>query len=52
VFEALPADDPQVRHPDITRANQPLLGAEIDVRGRLRHTIAQFTAVLLEPAPR
>jgi nucleoside-diphosphate-sugar epimerase len=52
VFEALPVDDPQVRQPDITRANQALAGEpEVDVREGLRRTIAHYTAVLLEPAP-
>jgi hypothetical protein len=37
VFDALPIDDPQVRQPDITRANQLLgWGPEIDVREGLR----------------
>jgi dTDP-glucose 4,6-dehydratase len=47
VYEALPADDPQVRRPDITRARQ-LLGwePEIDVREGLRRTIAHYTQVL------
>jgi dTDP-glucose 4,6-dehydratase len=40
VFEALPADDPQVRQPDITRAKQ-LLGwePEVELRTGLRRTI-------------
>jgi dTDP-glucose 4,6-dehydratase len=51
VFEALPVDDPQVRQPDITRAQQ-LLGWEpdIDVREGLRRTIAHYTATLGAPA--
>ena len=49
VFEALPVDDPQVRQPDITRAQQ-LLGwdPEIELEDGLRKTIAslgQETAV-------
>jgi dTDP-glucose 4,6-dehydratase len=49
VFEALPVDDPQVRQPDITRAQQ-LLGwkPEIDLEEGLRRTIellGQETAV-------
>jgi dTDP-glucose 4,6-dehydratase len=41
VFEALPVDDPQVRQPDITRAQQ-LLGwkPEIDLDEGLRRTLA------------
>ena len=40
VFEALPADDPQVRQPDITLARE-ILGwePEIDLREGLRRTI-------------
>jgi dTDP-glucose 4,6-dehydratase len=40
VFEALPADDPQVRQPDIARARQ-LLGwePEVELREGLRRTI-------------
>src|SRR5207248_5880698 len=40
VFEALPVDDPQVRQPDITRA-QDLLGwePEIELREGLKRTI-------------
>jgi dTDP-glucose 4,6-dehydratase len=42
VFEALPVDDPQVRQPDITRANQ-LLGwePEVELRDGLQRTIEQ-----------
>jgi dTDP-glucose 4,6-dehydratase len=42
VFEALPVDDPQVRQPDITRANQ-LLGwePEVELRDGLQRTIDQ-----------
>jgi dTDP-glucose 4,6-dehydratase len=42
VFEALPVDDPQVRQPDITRAQQ-LLGWEpkVELREGLRRTIEQ-----------
>jgi dTDP-glucose 4,6-dehydratase len=43
VFEALPVDDPQVRQPDITRAQQ-LLGwePEIELEEGLRRTIASL----------
>jgi dTDP-glucose 4,6-dehydratase len=43
VFEALPVDDPQVRQPDITRAQQ-LLGwePEIELEEGLRKTIASL----------
>jgi dTDP-glucose 4,6-dehydratase len=42
VFEALPVDDPQVRQPDITRAQQ-LLGwePEVELRDGLQRTIEQ-----------
>jgi dTDP-glucose 4,6-dehydratase len=42
VFEALPVDDPQVRQPDITRAQQ-LLGwePEVELREGLQRTIEQ-----------
>ena len=42
VYEALPVDDPQVRQPDITRANQ-LLGwePEVELRDGLQRTIEQ-----------
>ena len=42
VFEALPADDPQVRQPDITLA-RAILGWEpkIELREGLRRTIEQ-----------
>jgi len=42
VFEALPADDPQVRQPDISLAKE-ILGWEptVDLREGLRRTIAQ-----------
>jgi len=42
VFEALPVDDPRVRQPDITRAQQ-LLGwePEVELRDGLRRTIEQ-----------
>jgi dTDP-glucose 4,6-dehydratase len=51
VFEALPVDDPQVRRPDTTRAEQ-LLGWEpqIDLREGLRRTIAHYTQSLGEVA--
>ena len=41
VFEALPTDDPQVRRPDITRAQQ-VLGwePEIDLEEGLRRWLA------------
>jgi len=41
VFEALPVDDPQVRQPDITRAQQ-ILGwePEISLDEGLRRTLA------------
>jgi dTDP-glucose 4,6-dehydratase len=44
VFEALPVDDPQVRQPDITRAEQ-LLGwkPEIELDEGLRRTIATLS---------
>jgi dTDP-glucose 4,6-dehydratase len=43
VFEALPVDDPQVRQPDITRAQQ-LLGwsPEIELEDGLRRTISSL----------
>ncbi|MEX2613372.1 MAG: UDP-glucuronic acid decarboxylase family protein, partial [Gaiellaceae bacterium] len=43
IFEALPVDDPQVRQPDITRAQQ-LLGwrPEIELEDGLRKTIASL----------
>ena len=43
VFEALPVDDPQVRQPDITRAEQ-LLGwaPEIELEEGLRRTLASL----------
>ena len=43
VFEALPVDDPQVRQPDITRAQQ-LLGwaPEIELDDGLRRTLASL----------
>jgi dTDP-glucose 4,6-dehydratase len=43
VFESLPVDDPQVRQPDITRAQQ-LLGwePEIELEDGLRRTIASL----------
>ncbi|MBA3434143.1 MAG: SDR family oxidoreductase [Actinobacteria bacterium] len=43
VFEALPVDDPQVRQPDITRAQQ-LLGwaPEVELEDGLRKTIASL----------
>jgi dTDP-glucose 4,6-dehydratase len=45
VFEALPTDDPQVRQPDTTRAQQ-LLGwePEVDLREGLRRTIDEAGA--------
>ena len=50
VFEALPVDDPKIRQPDITRAQQ-LLGwePEIDVREGLRRTIESYTERLAAP---
>jgi dTDP-glucose 4,6-dehydratase len=47
VFEALPVDDPQVRQPDISRA-QSLLGwrPEIDLREGLKRTIDHAVAAL------
>jgi dTDP-glucose 4,6-dehydratase len=43
IFEALPVDDPQVRQPDITRAQQ-LLGwaPEVELEEGLRRTIASL----------
>jgi dTDP-glucose 4,6-dehydratase len=42
VFEALPVDDPQVRQPDITRAQQLLdWEPEVDLVEGLRRTIEQ-----------
>jgi dTDP-glucose 4,6-dehydratase len=41
VYEALPVDDPQVRQPDVTRAQQLLgWGPEIPLEDGLRRTIA------------
>jgi dTDP-glucose 4,6-dehydratase len=50
VFEALPVDDPKIRQPEITRAQQ-LLGwePEIDVREGLRRTIDSYTERLAAP---
>jgi dTDP-glucose 4,6-dehydratase len=50
VFEALPADDPKVRQPDITRARD-LLGWEprVELRDGLERTIADMMRVLREP---
>jgi dTDP-glucose 4,6-dehydratase len=43
VFEALPVDDPQVRQPDITRAQQILGWApEIELDEGLRRTLASL----------
>ncbi|HSK16953.1 MAG TPA: UDP-glucuronic acid decarboxylase family protein [Gaiellaceae bacterium] len=43
VFEALPLDDPQVRQPDITRANQVLgWNPEIELEEGLRRTMASL----------
>ena len=43
IFEALPVDDPQVRQPDITRAQQLLgWGPEIELEEGLRKTIASL----------
>jgi dTDP-glucose 4,6-dehydratase len=43
VFEALPVDDPQVRQPDITRAQQLLgWGPEIALDEGLRRTLASL----------
>jgi dTDP-glucose 4,6-dehydratase len=52
VFEALPADDPQQRQPDITRASQ-LLGWEprVGLRDGLRRTIDQAGVERLVGAP-
>jgi dTDP-glucose 4,6-dehydratase len=52
VFEALPVDDPQVRQPDIAKA-QELLGWEplVDLRDGLRRTIDQAGAEKLAGAP-
>ena len=49
VFEALPIDDPQVRRPDITRAQQ-VLGwlPEIDLEEGLRRWL---DAIGREPVP-
>jgi len=48
IYEALPADDPQVRQPDTTRAQQ-LLGwaPEIGLRDGLERTIAAAGAATL-----
>jgi dTDP-glucose 4,6-dehydratase len=53
VFEALPTDDPQVRHPDIALARE-LLGwePEIELREGLQRTIEQAGAEALVGAPR
>jgi dTDP-glucose 4,6-dehydratase len=53
VFDALPADDPQVRQPDITRARD-LLGwsPEVSLRDGLIRTIEHYTQTLGEPAAR
>jgi dTDP-glucose 4,6-dehydratase len=49
VFEALPIDDPQVRQPDITRANELLdWQPEIDLRQGLARTIEPYTGALPE----
>jgi dTDP-glucose 4,6-dehydratase len=43
VFEALPVDDPQVRQPDITRAQQILgWGPQIELDEGLRRTLASL----------
>ena len=51
VYEALPADDPQVRQPDITLAKE-ILGwsPEIDLREGLQRTIDQAGVEALAPA--
>jgi dTDP-glucose 4,6-dehydratase len=53
VFEALPMDDPKVRQPDITRAEQ-LLGwqPEVDLRTGLARTIEHQTTALTAPPAR
>jgi dTDP-glucose 4,6-dehydratase len=53
VFEALPTDDPQVRQPDISLA-QEILGWEpaIDLREGLRRTIEQSGVEALVGAAR
>src|SRR5918996_4397295 len=53
VFEALPMDDPKVRQPDITRAEQ-LLGwqPEVDLRTGLARTIEHQTTALAAPPAR
>ena len=51
VYEALPADDPQVRQPDISLARE-VLGwePEIDLREGLRRTIEEAGVESLAPA--
>jgi dTDP-glucose 4,6-dehydratase len=51
VYEALPADDPQVRQPDITLARE-ILGwePEIALREGLRRTIDEAGVETLAPA--
>jgi dTDP-glucose 4,6-dehydratase len=51
VFEALPVDDPKVRQPDISRA-QDLLGwePEVELRDGLRKTIDHAMEQLARPA--
>jgi dTDP-glucose 4,6-dehydratase len=53
VFEALPTDDPQVRRPDITLA-QEILGwnPEVELREGLRRTIEEAGSEQLVGAPR
>jgi dTDP-glucose 4,6-dehydratase len=51
VYEALPADDPQVRQPDITLAREILSWApEVDLREGLQRTIDQAGVEALAPA--
>jgi len=53
VFEALPTDDPQVRQPDITLAQEVLgWGPEVDLREGLRRTIEQSGVEALVGATR
>ena len=53
VYEALPTDDPQVRQPDITLAQEILgWGPEIDLREGLRRTIEQSGVEALVGAAR
>ena len=53
IFEALPTDDPQVRQPDITLAQEILgWGPEVDLREGLRRTIEQSGVEALVGAAR